>query len=146
MDSIIEKGFDELAGFLEESGWYGRENEVVNLFCHSFLAKHVSLAQVGIEVAVKQLPSDNGKALVRKDLVIWGADYQTVWNDLREPVNDPVAIIEWKTNSLAKCTGDIEWLKKYTKIYPNVTGYSVCVFIKDSREIKYTKVKNGEIV
>lgn len=152
MEEIIEMAINELGTYLKESNWYGRENEVVNLFAHKFLAKHVgsskftSLSQIGIEVAVQQLPSSNGKKLVRKDLVIWEKENQTVWNTNREPVNNPLAVIEWKVNSISHCEGDIKWLKKFTKKHPKVTGYSVCAFVKKKRGISYKKIKNGEIV
>lgn len=152
MEEIIEMAINELGAYLKSSNWYGRENEVVNLFAHKFLAKHVgsgkftSISQIGIEVSVKQLSSSNGKKLVRKDLVIWRKENQTVWNTNREPVNDPLAVIEWKINSISKCDDDIEWLKKFTKTYPKVTGYSVCAFVKNKRDISYKKIINGKIV
>jgi len=152
MNEIIETTLNELNDYLKESNWYGRENEVVNLFAHSFLSKYVgknnfiSISQIGIEVAVKQLPSLSGKKLVRKDLVIWGQERQTVWNNNLEPINDPIAILEWKVNSISKCNNDIEWLKKFTKNYPKVAGYSICAFINDNRGVNYKKIINGEIV
>lgn len=71
MAKIIETALKELDAYLKKTDWYGRENEVVNLFAHSFLAKHVDMSRVGIEVSVKQLSGPGRKALVRKDLVIW---------------------------------------------------------------------------
>lgn len=152
MDKIIEKALGELNDYLQQTPWYGREGETVNLFVHAFLTKHLgqegftSLSQIGIEVSVKQLAAAKRKKLVRKDLVIWEKEKQTVWDKKRAPVNDPLAILEWKVNSLFLCQGDIEWLKQYTKIYPKVTGYSVCAFLKDQRGVSYRKIKNGEIV
>jgi hypothetical protein len=56
---IIERSLHGLDGFLNESTWRGRENEVVNLFAHSFLTREIkdegpltSISQVSIEVAV----------------------------------------------------------------------------------------------
>ncbi len=146
MYEIIEKALNEFDSFLKSSDWYGRENEVVNVFAHRFLAKYIgeepliSLEQIGIEVAVKQLPSINGKELVRKDLVIWKYGDTSVWNDKGEAMNIPLAIIEWKVNDISKCEYDINWLKEYTKIYPEVVGYSVCAFVKENRGIKFKKV------
>jgi hypothetical protein len=152
MDEIIEIAINDLDDYLKKSNWYGRENEVVNLFAHSFLSKYVgrnnftSISQIGIEVAVKQLPLLNGKKLVRKDLVIWGQERQTVWDNNHKAVNDPIAVLEWKVNSISKCDGDIEWLKKFTKSFPKATGYSICAFINDKRGVSYKKIKNGKIV
>ena len=149
MDEIIEKALNEFDSFLKNSDWYGRENEVVNVFAHRFLAKYIgeesliSLEQIGIEVAVKQLPSTNGKELVRKDLVIWRHGDTSVWNGKGEIVNIPLAIIEWKVNDISKCEYDVNWLKEYTKLYPEVIGYSVCAFVKENRGIKSQKIVNS---
>lgn len=151
MENIIEKALNDLDRFFKETGWYGRENEVVNLFAHHFLTKHIelekdySISQIGIEVAVKQLPSLKGKKLVRKDLVIWKKPNQTVWNKEREPVHEPEVILEWKVNSISKTEVDVEWLKEYTKVYPNVLGYSICAFVKDQRGLSYKKITKGEV-
>ena len=68
----------DLDNFLRHSDWFGRENEIINLFAHKFLAMRLgqtplmSLTQIGIEVAVKQIHDRNkGKKFVRKDLVLW---------------------------------------------------------------------------
>jgi len=141
---IIDLALKDFDNFLKENCWYGRENEVVNVFAHKFLSKYVGtsplvyLDQIGIEVGVKQLPSENGKDLVRKDLVIWKSGDTSVWNEEGEIVNIPLAIIEWKVNDISKCEYDIAWLSEYKKVYQEVLGYSVCAFIKESRGIKYS--------
>lgn len=146
IQDIINSALNDFENFLKDSDWYGRENEAVNIFVHKFLSKYigksplVSLDQIGIEVAVKQLPSTNGKELVRKDLVLWKYGDTSVWNGKGEIVNIPLAIIEWKVNDISKCEYDINWLKEYIKIYPSVLGYSVCAFVKKNRNIKYTLV------
>jgi hypothetical protein len=38
---IIERSLRGLDSFLKESTWRGRENEVVNLFAHSFLTREI---------------------------------------------------------------------------------------------------------
>jgi hypothetical protein len=144
MQEILNTAFKDLDNFISDSDWYGRENEVVNIFAHKFLLKYIgnspltSLDQIGIEVAVKQLSAENGKELVRKDLVIWKEGDTSVWNRRGEIVNNPLAIIEWKVNDISKCEYDIAWLSEYKKVYPEVLGYSVCAFIKESRGIKYS--------
>lgn len=142
-DKLIQKALIELDGYLKKSKWCGRENEVVNLFAHSFLSKYIPVAQIGIEVAVKQLKSIGSKKLVRKDLVIWNAPNYTVWNKNGDAVNNPIAIIEWKVNHVSKCKNDIEWLKQYTKAFPDVLGYSVCAFIVENRGLDYKYIKGG---
>ena len=145
----MEQALAALGAFLQTSDWYGRENELVNLFAHGFLARQghagaPQATQVGIEVAVKQLPRDGGKELVRKDLVLWGEPNQTVWRD-GKPVNDPVAVIEFKVNDHRKCEVDLAWLRSFTTAYPNVLGYSVCGFVKESRGIWYARVSGGKV-
>lgn len=151
LERSIEGSLAELDNFLRTSTWFGRENEVVNLFCHNFLLKHENPDyellpnQCGIEVAVKQLPGQERKNLVRKDLVIWSKENETGWDAEQNPTNLPRAIIEWKVNSETKCTYDIDWLSDYTAAYPAVVGYSVCAHIKKNRSVRYWRVTNGEI-
>ncbi|WDT76606.1 MAG: hypothetical protein MPW16_05195 [Candidatus Manganitrophus sp.] len=141
---IVESQLISLGSFLHESEWYGRENELVNLFAHSFLSGNVKITQIGIEVAVKQLPRFGGKALVRKDLVVWNHPNETLW--VRgTPANDPAVIIEFKVNAEKKCAPDLDWLCKYTKVYPHVVGFSVCGHIKHNRRVTFARVERGMI-
>ncbi len=140
----IETQLISLGSFLHESEWYGRENELVNLFAHSFLAGPIQIAQIGIEVAVKQLAKVGGKALVRKDLVVWNKPCETVWVK-GIPTNDPAVIIEFKINDSKKCASDIAWLRRYTEVYPEVVGFSVCGYLKERRGISFTRVETGKI-
>jgi len=139
---IIESCFEELDSFLKDSEWFGRENEVVNLFAHEFLPRHLgknsvftSLSQVGIEVAVPQV-TGSCKQFVRKDLVIWNQPNGTVWTE-----ESPAVIVEWKVNKRRACEKDVEWLELFTKKYPTTQGYSVCAFIKKTRGVEFTKVR-----
>lgn len=145
----IEAALLELGQFLRASDWYGRENELVNLFAHSFLAGRtgpngtIQAGQLGIEVAVKQLSRAGGKALVRKDLVVWNKTNETVWAK-KVVANDPAAIIEFKVNDNKKCTPDLVWLRSYTKLYSGVVGFSVCAFVKESRGVSFVRITGGE--
>lgn len=140
----VEGQLVSLGSFLWQSEWYGRENELVNLFAHSFLSHSIPIAQIGIEVAVKQLPTLDGKVLVRKDLVVWSTPNQTVW-ERGLPANDPIVIIEFKVHAWEKCERDLEWLTSYTKLYPQVTGFSVCGFVKRPRGVKFARIEGGRI-
>ena len=145
----IEEALLELGRFLMDSEWYGRENELVNLFAHSFLAgSHgphgpVRPSQIGIEVAVKQLERPGGKALVRKDLVVWNAPNETVWSQ-GVVTNTPAAIVEFKVNDRKKCGPDLEWLTAYTTLYPSVVGYSVCGHILNARGVWFVPIVKGK--
>jgi hypothetical protein len=139
----IEASLGRLGAFLRDTPWYGRENELVNLFAHQFLASdRVHPAQIGIEVAVKQLEREGGKALVRKDLVVWNSPNETVWVN-GHPTNDPAVVIEFKVNDHKKCAPDIQWLVDYTLKYPSVLGYSVCGFLKDYRGVSFIRISKG---
>ena len=140
----VESQLISLGSFLKNSDWYGRENELVNLFVHSFLSASIKIAQIGIEVAVKQLPRVGGKALVRKDLVVWNSPNETVWAN-GEPANDPAVIVEFKVNAADRCARDLDWLGCYTKVYPRVVGFAVCGYIKHNRCVTYSRVEKGEI-
>jgi hypothetical protein len=107
LDAIVEKS---LRSFYRDicSEWCGRENEAVNLYALGHLAKHVvpgtvlsDLTQIGIEVAVRQLPKcdehPGRRDTVRKDLVIWPTAGMTLWKT-NLPHNEPSAIMEWKVN------------------------------------------------
>ena len=107
LDAIVEKS---LRSFFRNicSEWCGRENEMVSLYAFGHLVKHVrrgtilsELTQIGIEVAVRQLPPDKEhprkKKDVRKDLVIWPVPGMTLWK-ANIPHNEPLAVMEWKVN------------------------------------------------
>jgi hypothetical protein len=129
---LIQTAVSELDTFLKNDSWHGRENEVVNLFAHRFLASAISpagplrsLRQVGIEVAVRQV-GDVGKEYVRKDLVIWPAEDMTVWSG----DGVPSVIIEWKANDPNQCTKDADWLTRFCCENPKTIGFSVCAVVK----------------
>lgn len=151
ISEIIEKSLGELNEFIKTTKWQGRENEVVNLYAHSFLSKYVgtspliSLSQIGIEVAVKQIGTEKGKKLVRKDLVIWNEENGTVWDEKFNTVHNPLSVLEWKVNHEVKSGYDIEWLRNFTAIFPEVIGYSICVFIDRNRGLVFNKISKGQI-
>lgn len=133
-----------LGSYLQKSEWYGRENELVNLFAHSFLAAFIQVTQIGIEVAVKQLPRADSKVLVRKDLVVWNKPNDTVWIG-GVPLNDPAVIVEFKVNDSKKCRVNLDWLSSYTELYPHVVGFSVCGYLKQNRRVTFARVERGKI-
>lgn len=104
IDEIVKLSLTTLAEDIA-SGWTGRrEREVVSLFCFGHLLRHCrpgsflsDPTQIGIEVAVLQIPSQTaltGKAgskeQVCKDIVIWPKARMTCWDDAGRPtVNRP---------------------------------------------------------
>ena len=143
--TIIERSLHGLDKFLKVSDWKGRENEVVNLFAHDFLAREVrdkgplaSISQVGIEVAVRQV-TGSCKKYVRKDLVIWPRPLMTAWSG----DSLPAVIMEWKRDTLSACAQDIEWLSRFTARYPQTLGVSVCALLSDVRGMQWVIVRDG---
>lgn len=142
---IIERSLRGLDKFLKESDWKGRENEVVNLFAHSFLAFEVkdegplnSISQLAIEVAVPQV-TGSCKKYVRKDLVIWPRPLMTAWSEN----SLPAVIMEWKRDAPSACAQDIEWLSVFTGRHRQTLGVSVCAFLSGVRGTEWVIVKDG---
>ena len=152
LDTIVEQS---LRSFYEDicSDWGGRENEMVNLYAHGHLAKFVrpqtilnDLSQIGIEVAVQQLPREvllkwnpqaqKPKKDVRKDLVLWPSARMCLWKD-NVPSNEPLAIMEWKVNHVRNHAShrknqrdyplDVNWLcgTSLRSEMENFIGYAV---------------------
>lgn len=161
LDKILIEALQEFKKGINKDDWIGRENEAVNLFTFSYLLKKIKPSsvlfdsgQIGIEVAVPQLNLDkekNNKKQVRKDLVIWSKPGMTCFDNNKNPVNYPMAILEWKFKGFRekqrnkdeqfKC--DINWLKKYS-LNSNILGYAVMVnCIKKGYTLKVVRVVNG---
>jgi hypothetical protein len=154
LDTIIERSlrlfYEDICTLPE---WYGRENEMVNLYAWNHLAKQVGAdtilrdaCQIGIEVAVQQLPKEvllkwnpkvqRPKKDVRKDLVIWPSARMCLWKD-KESCNEPLAIMEWKVNhfrnraahpkNLRDYPLDVNWLRETSlrEGMGNFIGYAV---------------------
>jgi len=142
---IIERSLHGLDKFLKESDWKGRENEVVNLFAHGFLAREIkdegpltSISQVAIEVAVPQV-TGSYKKYVRKDLVIWPRPLMTAWSE----DSLPAVIMEWKRDAPSACAQDIEWLSVFTGLHPQTLGVSVCALLSGVRGTEWVIVRDG---
>lgn len=142
LPEIIEAAFCDLDAFLRTNDWHGRENEVVNLYAHRFLAGQMkpgralrSLRQVGIEVAVRQV-NGSRKKYVRKDLVIWPEDDMTVWTEGA----CPAAIIEWKRNSNSQSRSDAEWLRAFRRRFPSTICYTACTNLVTSRGCQFRRI------
>ncbi|HEV2118174.1 MAG TPA: hypothetical protein VGR48_19205 [Terriglobales bacterium] len=173
LDSIVEQS---LRSFYQDicTDWWGRENEMVNLYACR-LAKLVPQGQIGIEVAVRQLPLDDllkidrkvpgccerkrigAKDVVRKDLVIWPSARMTVWKD-NLPMNEPLAIMEWKANHSHnrdrhnknwRChRWDVEWLRRTSlrRDMESFIGYAVMVEdTQNPKAVTCTRVQVGAV-
>jgi hypothetical protein len=133
LDKVIRKSLRSFYRGIS-GGWCGREREAISLFAFGHLAKNcspktlLSLEQIGIEVAVRQLkPSKKHKgrrSTVCKDLVIWPKPNMTLWSTNGKLKNEPLAVMEWKVNysfgrrahkkNRLKHEDDIDWLRERT--------------------------------
>lgn len=150
-----------LSGFetwLLSSSWRGKEHDCVNLFAHRFLAALIvpdsvlrDLTQIGIEVGVPQPEGLGIKAAVRKDLVLWREPLMTTWNTEWAAEVFPLAIIEWKARRKKTAIPvlspyDLNWLKRYSLLRPDFTGFSVTVdFTSQTRRLASALVSGGQI-
>ena len=141
------------------TGWRGREREAVSLFAFAELAAACrddgplfDPAQIGIEVAVPQLPG-TGKQQVCKDLVIWPRPGMTCWDHDRVPSLAPSAIIEWKANGFPNAksgsrnqSADRQWLSAWTRIHPTSLGFAAMLQFRDTGvSLKVDRVAAGRI-
>ena len=147
MEQLIRRSLISLHGFLVQGTWHGREREVVSLYAFGHLlpemtANGMDPTQIGIEVAVPQVPRENHRRKdpdVCKDLVIWPEPSMTTWKSESEKGRFPSAILEWKTrnNTLPRSSPDsldrafhenIDWLQQFANMAPEGwTGYAVSV-------------------
>jgi len=137
LNTVIRQSLSEFVGDIFESGWFGREREAISLYTFGYLLRYCNknnflkdAKQIGIEVAVPQLSVPNAKTDVCKDLVIWPKPAMTCWNNLRQHVNYPSAILEWKTNTTVISKRDVEWLSAFSQLAPNFVGYAVSLDLK----------------
>ncbi|MBZ5678920.1 MAG: hypothetical protein LAO24_02315 [Acidobacteriia bacterium] len=145
LDSIVEQSLRSFYSEICSLGWCGREREMVSLFALGHLAQHcypngpLRLTQMGIEVAVPQLPGERKKKDVCKDLVIWPEDKMTCWNDKFDLCREPMAVLEWKANYVKNSRdhaknrreheSDIQWLRDTSNriVACDFVGYAVLI-------------------
>ncbi len=148
LDAIIAQSLGSFYQVIS-GDWWGRENEMVNLYAFCCLAGCVKpntifydIGQIGIEVTVRQLPPNEQhkgrRGTVRKDLVIWEKPGMTLW-EKKLPDNEPVAVMEWKVNHFLnrrkhqknrdEYRGDIDWLRETSARVKmeGFVGYAVMV-------------------
>lgn len=124
---------------MDDCRWWGKEHDLVNRYAHGFLMEHCSPksvlkhpTQICIEVGVAQ-PKHKLflRKAARKDLVIWPQPWMSCWDESFEPVNHPIAVLEWKVRRNAKdlrCDShDEAWLKAFARRHPDFVGYAVTV-------------------
>ncbi|HNQ24823.1 MAG TPA: hypothetical protein PKK06_17215 [Phycisphaerae bacterium] len=134
--------------------WRGREREAISLYVFGFLQKACRQGgilrdptQIGIEVALPQLPGPRRKKNVCKDLVIWTEPAMTCWDASGKAINRPIAIMEWKRGPGDTAEGDISWLCEYCKYASPFVGYSVVLDVDGlhPRGLRCARIAGGAV-
>jgi hypothetical protein len=151
LDSLLRGSLIDLADFVAKNNWRGREREVVSLFAFGFLVPRCQVGgplqnptQIGLDVAVPQLPGKNRKALVCKDLVLWEESAGTCWDKAGNATRTPIAILEWKAGTTNHSKHDELWLQAYSSNHRNFTGYAVSLNPKGMQtSLSVSLARNG---
>lgn len=143
LDAMLELAFKQFHRAIvgTQGTWFGKERDCVNRFVMGHLVplcrtgRHAvkDPAQIGIEVAVCQPSGYRGRKSAPKDLVIWQNTWGTCWDANLEPVEAPLAVIEWKVRhpkarkqTIDKATEhDRGWLGEFTRENKGRLGFSV---------------------
>ena len=153
IDEIVAGSLSDLIADIFSDGWIGRERELVSLFAFGYVAKRCrpgsffhDPTQIGIEVAVPQIPGERRKPQVCKDLVIWPEPRMTCWDQDHRPVHYPAVIIEWKANRTKIDVRDVDWLQEYSGSRDEFLGYAVCVDLRARRfKLACDRVHCGQV-
>lgn len=140
IDQIIIRSLRSFLAYINDKGWFGRENEAVNLYAFGFLQRECSdegplidPTQIGIEVGAADTPK-SPQSQVRKDLVIWPEPGANRWHPV-SPRIEPLVIMEWKVQRPnirpSKTQGDIAWLVRHCESSATI-GYSVLLDLRSA--------------
>jgi hypothetical protein len=135
IDRLVRAALQAFTEDFTQARWWGKEHDCVNRFVHGFLIPQgiesgifTHPTQVGIEVGVAQ-PKRLDRPAARKDVVVWPEPWMSCWNESFEPVNQPIAVLEWKLvrrrNSLECHKHDREWLSAFAAEHTGFVGYAV---------------------
>lgn len=136
LDDLIGHSLLEFARATLQAKWWGKEHDWVSQYAFGYLTKyckHGSLlydpGQIGIEIGVPQPPGYGKKIIVRRDLVIWGEPLSACWDSQWNPVNHPLAILEWKVHRPDRPNREVkkerEWLRQYCAWQQGVVAYAI---------------------
>jgi hypothetical protein len=129
LDDLIRDSLLEFGAFVERTQWRGREREAVSLFAFGFLSRKCEPGgplfdptQIGLDVAVPQLPGPDRELHVCKDLVIWPHPAGTCWDETGAATRKPLAILEWKARTDRMSNYDEAWLIGFSASSPEFRG------------------------
>ncbi len=151
LNDIIHSTLTQFAYTILHTHWYGKEREAVSYYAFHFLAKAAKpgtpffdVGQLAMEGRMPGGPL-NTKKQVCKDLVIWPEPGANCWNERREAVHYPLAVMEWKANSSTFFAYDLEHLASLTNHAPGMLGIVVTFDAKKKEVIRAAKVLNGVV-
>jgi hypothetical protein len=151
MESLLHATLSAFANNILHTPWYGKEREAVSHYAFNFLAKAAQpgtpfydIGQLAMEGRMPGGPL-NTKKQVCKDLVIWPAPGVNCWNEQREAVRYPLAVMEWKANSANLFEYDLEHLASLTTHVPGMLGIVVTFDARRKNVLRAAKVLNGDV-
>ncbi len=134
LEELIAESLREFTAFIIRTGWRGREREAVSLYAFGFLVPRCrpdgvlrEPTQIGLDVAVPQLPGPARKALVCKDLVIWPEPAGNCWDEAGKTTRKPIAVLEWKARTESISTYDEQWLQEFSAESPTFVGFAISI-------------------
>ncbi len=166
LDAIVGASLASFYLDICSSTWCGREREMISLYAFGHLVTHCTPgsvlsdpAQIGIEVAVRQLPADKDhrgrRGTVCKDLVIWPMRGMTLWQADR-PHHEPLVIVEWKVNhsfnrashqkNRREHQQDIAWLCETSSRIGEIDFLGYAVLVEDTcfpKTLTCTRIHRG---
>lgn len=161
IDALMRSSLSSLIEDISAADWTGRrEREVVSLFAFGHLLRHCrpgaflyDPAQIGIEVAVPQVPEQTSlsgkstsKGQVCKDVVLWPRPRMTCWDTTGEPTVRPASVVEWKHDEGDVSAYDVEWLAEFSAGVEDFVGYAVCTNRRSARDFRLscTRIYQGQ--
>lgn len=149
LDQIIERSLTLFLAYVQQTGWFGRENEAVSLYAFGFLQHELpDPRQIGIEVGAADTPKGYNSQ-VRKDLIIWPRPAMNRWYP-KEPRSEPLAIVEWKVRRPGMRAGvgtsrDVAWLATHCARHRETLGYAVLLDLTGVKaSLRCTRIKGIE--
>lgn len=149
LEELLEQALTEFFREISQEKWPAKERELVSRFAFSVLVRKTGInpaffdpGQLGIEVRVKQVPGENRKEHVCKDLLIWKRPNSSAWTEF----NVPLVILEWKHNHKRPSLYDIKWLEDYSRINPECIGIALNIDTKSKFKLSASLIKKGEVI
>ncbi len=151
METLLHTTLSAFANNILHTPWFGKEREAVSYYAFNFLAKAArsgtpfyDVGQLAMEGRMPGGPL-NTKKQVCKDLVIWPAPGVNCWNEQRQAVRYPLAVMEWKANSPNLFAYDLEHLASLTAHVPGMLGIVVTFDARSKKVLRAARVLNGEV-